>query len=171
MFSSWPVFIFDIYIGLIIKQFLVEHGSEARKRKFGRNQKVMKPPHGQKYVEINQQMKKHYHKRAREYNSDEDDETTALAIWKTRSVASLTNRGVVSFTKKHHEEEDPSEDEGAARGQRTQKKHVTDKNGNFDDGDDEIQPGTTKFTQGCKAFKMAFKSIINKSISDDLLVS
>ncbi|XP_058733966.1 uncharacterized protein LOC131605650 [Vicia villosa] len=40
-----------------------------------------------------------------------------------------------------------------------------------DEGEDadEIQPGITKFTEGCKAFKMAFKSIIQKSVSDDLL--
>ncbi|RHN65930.1 putative ribosomal RNA-processing protein [Medicago truncatula] len=167
---------------------VVEHGSELGKRKFGRNQgrkksskkpKVMKPPHGQKKVKINQQMKKLYNKRAREYNSDDDeDETTAPATGSTRHVASMKNRGVTSFTKNKHEEEDMesedlSEDEGAAEGQRTQKKHVTDKKVNFaedeEEEEDEIQPGITKFMEGCKAFKMAFKSIIKKSVSDDLL--
>jgi hypothetical protein len=95
---------------------VVEHGSELGKRKFGRNQgrkksskkpKVMKPPHGQKKVKINQQMKKLYNKRAREYNSDDDeDETTAPATGSTRRVASMKTRGVASFTKNKHAEED-----------------------------------------------------------------
>jgi hypothetical protein len=128
-------------------------------------------------------MKKLYNKRAGEYNSDDDeDETTAPAALKTRGVASMKTRGVTSITKKKHEEEDIeseelSEDEGEAVGQRTQKKkNVTDKKVNFsedegEDDDDEIQPGITKFSEGCKAFKMAFKNIIKKSVSDDLLVS
>ncbi|PNX55126.1 hypothetical protein L195_g048752, partial [Trifolium pratense] len=125
-------------------------------------------------------MKKLYNKRTREYNSDDDeDETTAPATMKTKGVASMKTRGVVSITKKKHEEEDIeseelSEDEGEAGGQRTQKKNVTDKKVNFsedegEDDDDEIQPGITKFSEGCKAFKMAFKNIIKKSVSDDLL--
>ncbi|GAU20853.1 hypothetical protein TSUD_120450 [Trifolium subterraneum] len=166
---------------------VVEPGTGLGKRKFGRNQgrkksskkqKVMQPPHGQKKVKINQKMKKLYNKRAREYNSDDDeDETTAPATVKTRGVASRKTRVVESITKKKHEEEDIeseelSEDERAAGGQRTQK-NVTDKKVNFsedegEDDDDEIQPGITKFSEGCKAFKMAFKNIIKKSVSDDL---
>ncbi|XP_045819778.1 RRP15-like protein [Trifolium pratense] len=168
---------------------VVEPGRGLGKRKIGKNQsrkksskkqKVMQPPHGQKKVKINQKMKKLYNKRAREYNSDDDeDETTAPATTKTRGVASMKTRGVASITKKKHEEEDIeseelSEDEGEAGGQRTQKKNVTNKKVNFsedegEDDDDEIQPGITKFSEGCKAFKMAFKNIIKKSVSDDLL--
>ncbi|CAK8564957.1 unnamed protein product [Lathyrus sativus] len=166
---------------------VVESGRGLGKRKFGRNQgrkktnkkpKVMQPPRGQKKVKIDQKMKKLYHKRAREYNSDDEDETAAPASVRTKGVASKKTRGVASFTKKKHEEEDiegeeMSEEEGAAGGQRTQKKNVTDKKVSFseDEGEDgdEIQPGITKFTEGCKAFKMAFKSIIKKSVSDDLL--
>ncbi|CAK8579028.1 unnamed protein product [Lathyrus sativus] len=167
---------------------VVESGRGLGKRKFGRNQgrkksnkkpKVMQPPRGQKKVKIDQKMKKLYHKRARarEYNSDDDvNETAAPATFKTRGAASMKTRGVVCFTKKKKlEEEDKeieelSEDEG---GQGTQKKTVSDKKVSFseDEGEDgdEIQPGITKFAEGCKAFKMAFKSIIKKSVSDDLL--
>ncbi|KAF2288993.1 hypothetical protein GH714_023542 [Hevea brasiliensis] len=35
--------------------------------------------------------------------------------------------------------------------------------------DDEIQPGITKFSEGCRAFRIAFKSIMKKSVSDDSL--
>ncbi|CAJ2633114.1 unnamed protein product [Trifolium pratense] len=166
---------------------VVEPGRGLGKRKFGKiqgrkksskKQKVMQPPHGQKKVKINQKMKKLYNKRAREYNSDDDeDETTAPATMrKTRGVASMKTRGVASITKIKHEEEEEeeieseelSEDEGAAGGQRTQKK-VNFSEDEGEDDDDEIQPGITKFSEGCKAFKMAFKNIIKKSVSDDLL--
>lgn len=40
-----------------------------------------------------------------------------------------------------------------------------------EDEDDEIQPGITKFSEGCRAFRIAFMSIMKKSVSDDSLVS
>lgn len=161
---------------------LLEPGRGPRKRKFvkkqghkksSKKQKGMPPQHGQKKVKINQKMKKLFHKRAREYNSDDDeeDETAIPATTGTRSLAPVTN-------KKHEEDdiesEELSEDEGAA-GQKIRNKNVTDMNyhNSEDDGedDDEIQPGITKFTEGCNAFKKAFRKIIKKKVSDDLLVS
>ncbi|KAK7274712.1 hypothetical protein RIF29_15809 [Crotalaria pallida] len=72
------------------------------------------------------------------------------------------------------ESEDLSEDEGAeARGQKTKKKNATDMNDNMSEdegeGDGEVLQGITKFTDGCRAFKMAFRNIIEKSVPDDSL--
>ncbi|KAK9284788.1 hypothetical protein L1049_023965 [Liquidambar formosana] len=38
-----------------------------------------------------------------------------------------------------------------------------------EDEESEIQPGITKFTEGCRAFRIAFKKIMKKNISDDSL--
>ncbi|KAJ1380570.1 Ribosomal RNA-processing protein 15 [Sesbania bispinosa] len=160
---------------------LLEPGRTPRKRKFVKNKghkksnkktKGMPALHGQKKVKINKKMKKLFHKRAREYNSDDDeeDETTVPATVGTRRLSSITNK---RNEKDDVESEELSEDEGAARGRKMWNKNVTDMNNHFseDEGEDdsEIQPGITKFTEGCKAFKMAFRNIIKKSVSDDSL--
>ncbi|KAK7258349.1 hypothetical protein RIF29_23922 [Crotalaria pallida] len=150
---------------------------EPRKRKFVKNQgrkksskkpKVMPPPHGHKKIKIDKKMKKLFHKRAREYNSDDDEEAEEDEV--AVPVTAITNK------KKEEdvESEDLSEDEGAeARGQKTKKKNSTDMNDNMseDEGEDdgEVLPGITKFTDGCRAFKMAFRNIIKKSVPDDSL--
>ncbi|XP_026410306.1 uncharacterized protein LOC113305492 [Papaver somniferum] len=38
--------------------------------------------------------------------------------------------------------------------------------GNYDDEGENIEPGITMFTDGCKAFKMAFSTIIGKKVAD-----
>lgn len=160
---------------------MVEPG--RAKRKFGKNQgrkkpskkaKVIPRPHGQKKVKIDQKMKKLFRKRARDYNSDdEEDEATVPAVSETKSLASITN--------KRKEEDDidsenSQEDKGAAGQQKPRKKNATDMNNHSSDDEEEeeedyseIQPGITKFTEGCKAFKMAFRNIVKKGVSDDML--
>lgn len=157
---------------------MVEPG--RAKRKFGKNQgrkksskkaKVIPPPHGQKKVKIDKKMKKLFRKRAREYNSDdEEDEATVPAASEMRSLANINN--------KRKEEDDidsegSSEDEGAAGQQKTRKKNATDLNNDSSDDegeyDNEIQLGITKFTEGCNAFKMAFRNVTKKGVSDDML--
>ncbi|CAL0321463.1 unnamed protein product [Lupinus luteus] len=146
--------------------------NEPRKRKFIKNQgrkksskkpKVMPVPHGQKKVKIDKNMKKLFHKRARDYNSD-DEEEDEVAVPAT---------SIIKKNKKNIESEELSEDEGAARGERTLKKNVTDINNHLSDDegeegedDDEVLPGITKFSEGCRAFKMAFRNIIKKSVPD-----
>lgn len=160
---------------------MVEPGRGKRKffkkqghKKSSNKAKVMPPQHGQKKVKIDKKMKKLFRKRAREYNSDdeEDDEATVPATLEPKSLASITNK---RNDKDGIESEDRSEDEGAAGPQKTWNKNATDMNyhSSDDEGedDDEIQPGITKFTEGCRAFKMAFKNIMQKSVPDDMLVS
>lgn len=142
------------------------------RKKSSKKAKVMPPPHGQKKVKIDNKMKKLFRKRAREYNSDdEEDEATVPATSVVRSVASITNK---KSEGDDIESDDLSEDEGAAGQQKTWNKNATNMKNNHsseDEGedDDEIQPGITKFTEGCRAFKMAFKNIMKKSVSDDML--
>lgn len=159
---------------------MVEPGRGKRKffkkqghKKSSNKAKVMPPQHGQKKVKIDKKMKKLFRKRAREYNSDdEDEEATVPATSEPKGLASITNK---RNDEDDTESEDGSEDEGAAGPQKTWNKNATDMNyhSSDDEGedDDEIQPGITKFTEGCRAFKMAFKNIMQKSVPDDMLVS
>ncbi|XP_061352210.1 uncharacterized protein LOC133297145 [Gastrolobium bilobum] len=150
---------------------LVEPGRGPRKRNFAKNQgrkksskkpKVMAPPHGQKKVKIDKKMKKLFRKRAREYNSDDEDDDEVDG-----SMGNKNNEG------DDIESEEPSEDEAVAGGQKPRNKDAADMNNQFseDEGEDdgEIQPGITKFAEGCRAFKIAFRNIIKKSVSDDTL--
>ncbi|CAJ1960878.1 unnamed protein product [Sphenostylis stenocarpa] len=157
---------------------MIEPGRTKRKfvKKQGRKMsskktKVRPPPHGQKKVKIDQKMKKLFRKRAREYNSDdEEDEATVPAASETRILTSITNKRMKEVDV---EGEDHSEDEGAAGPPKTLNKSATDMNDHSSDDegedDNEIQPGITKFTEGCRAFKMAFRNITKKSVPDDML--
>jgi len=172
---------------LVIKQSMAEEmamvESGRAKRKFVKTQgrkksskkaKVMPSPHGQKKVKIDKKMKKLFRKRAREYNSDdEEDEATVTAPSETRVLASVTNKKIEEDD--IESENNQSEDEGAAGPLKKSNKNATDTNNlsSDDEGEDdnEIQPGITKFTEGCRAFKMAFRNIMKKSVPDDMLVS
>jgi hypothetical protein len=110
--------------------------------------------HGKKDKKIDRKMKKLFRKRAREYNSDEDD-----------GDGDGHGHGHDHVDKKPmpviRDEERP-EEEG---------EDVNVDNGVSDDEEDgEIQLGITKFAEGCRAFKMAFSSIIKKSVTTDSLV-
>ena len=111
---------------------------------------------------IDRKMKKLFRKRARDYNSDEEEESAPEngPELENKDEEELNGGGGYSS------EEEAGEEDGIQKG----------KDANFDDEfsddeDGEIQPGITKFTEGCRAFRMAFKSIIKKSIQDDGLVS
>ncbi|XP_014517827.1 RRP15-like protein [Vigna radiata var. radiata] len=158
---------------------MVESGRARRKfvktqgrKKSGKKAKVMPSPHGQKKVKIDKKMKKLFRKRAREYNSDdEEDEAIVTAASETRRLASVTNKNNEKDGMESGDNQ--SEDEGAAAPLKSSNKNATDTNDHSsdDEGDDdnEIQPGITKFTEGCRAFKMAFRNIMKKSVPDDML--
>ncbi|MED6126899.1 hypothetical protein PIB30_082904 [Stylosanthes scabra] len=152
---------------------LQESAGHTRKRKLGKKQghkkklKTMEPPHGQKKVKVDKKMKRLFRKRAREYNSDDDEDEEE------------NEATVPTTTNKHNgdqlDSEEPSEDEGKIEGGRKRlNKNATDGDNEFseDEGGEEdgvVQPGIMKFTEGVRAFKIAFRNIINKSVSDDLL--
>ncbi|XP_004303585.1 PREDICTED: RRP15-like protein [Fragaria vesca subsp. vesca] len=120
-------------------------GSKARK-------KSKKMPHASdgsramKPKKIDPKMKKLYRKRAREYDSDEEEE-------------------------EEKEESGGSEEEEGGEGEEKEAKERREAENGFSDEeeDDEVLPGIMKLSEGCNAFRLAFKSIIKKSVADDVL--
>lgn len=137
---------------------LSEAGGIPKKRKSGhkKGRKAKKkvnvfPAAGEK-IKIDNRMKKLFRKRARDYNSD-DDEDEEVAVSKDDSDVPLTD----------------DEKSLESHGLDDDKPEVSD-NENEED-DDEVHPGIIKFTEGVRAFRTAFQSIIKKNVSDDSLVS
>ncbi|XP_041005977.1 RRP15-like protein [Juglans microcarpa x Juglans regia] len=124
------------------KRKLGKKDSKARKN----TKKAMLQGIGQtKVKKIDIKMKKLFRKRAREYNSDDDDgdhDNSSMAVIR---------------------DEDFSEEE---------KMEVDAELDNIlpdDEENGEILPGITKFAEGCRAFRLAFRSIIKKNVPDDSL--
>ncbi|XP_023916917.1 uncharacterized protein LOC112028459 [Quercus suber] len=102
---------------------------------------------------IDRKMKKLYRKRARDYNSDGDDNDEDEEEEEKRDVGS---------DGESEKEEEEEEEEGL---------DVNGDGGNSDEGEESgrIQPGITMFVEGSRAFKMAFRSIIKKTVPEDAL--
>lgn len=134
----------------------MESTTGPKKRKFGKrkNPKMMKKkvshfPEGVgelKPKKIDRKMKKLFRKRARDYDSDEESE----------------DKG----------EENDGDGDSSEAAEEHENQEVNKEDNEFSDEDEagEIQPGITKLTEGCRAFRMAFKSIIKKAVNDDPLV-
>lgn len=140
---------------------LAETRIASKKRKLGKKKgknakKKMKMSKGSvPKVKIDPKMKKLFRKRARDYNSDDEDEE--LDKYDGARDKSF-NKKRVSFDESmlDHEFEDDHGDDASEEG--------------VSDEEDDIQPGITKFSEGCRAFKMAFKSIIKKTVPSVSLV-
>lgn len=121
----------------------------------------MMPKGPENRVKVDMKMKKLFQKRARDYNSDEEGEDEES--FQQSSVAV----GVERFKKKDDQFEAGFLDD-----------EFEEENQGFEAGGEasedeygEIHPGITKFTDGIKAFKLAFKKIVKKSGGDeDVLV-
>nr|GLL34909.1 RRP15-like protein [Ipomoea trifida] len=127
-------------------------GSKKRSGKAKKKQKMV--PFNEKKPKIDKKMRKLFEKRARDYNSDEDDEDD-----KDNEVE---RSGKAKKKQKTDEFEEDSFDEEGDGGEEDE---VSEDEGG------ELQPGITKFTEGCKAFRMAFRKLLKKtaSASDDVL--
>ncbi|PSS16066.1 RRP15-like protein [Actinidia chinensis var. chinensis] len=136
-----------------------ETGSGLRKRRMGNKKggkakKKLKVFQGTgEKVKIDKKMKKLFRKRVRDYNSDDDDEPSPVA----RDGNEQSHGQNDVFDRKS------SDEEGEERQNDGMENEVSE------DEHGEIQPGITKFTEGCNAFRMAFKKITKKNVSDDLL--
>ncbi|KAL5743027.1 hypothetical protein ACOSP7_029759 [Xanthoceras sorbifolium] len=127
-----------------------------RKRSFsskkgGKGKKKMRvmPGAGEK-VKINQKMRKLFRKRAKEYNSDNDEDENVDEPTTFEDRGDLEAEGGGS-----------SEEEGD---------DADVENDDFSDGEGgEIQPGVVNFSEGSRAFKVAFKSIIKNAVAEDAL--
>ncbi|GAB2285168.1 hypothetical protein Dimus_019620 [Dionaea muscipula] len=105
-----------------------------------------------KRVKIDKKMKKLFRKRAREYNSDDDDDDDELP-----------GEDGLGFGRKRVADgmsSDDGDDEVEDAGERS--------HGSNDD-EEEVQPLITKFTEGCKAFKVAFLKIMKSGVDDESL--
>ncbi|XP_038888922.1 RRP15-like protein [Benincasa hispida] len=133
-------------------------GAKRRKKMGSRNNKRPRMMGGSgNKVKVDRKMKKLFQKRAREYNSEDDDnDEKAPMVENERKVLVCSHAEEVG-----DEEFSEGEDEG--------KDVNADVELSEDDENGEIQPGITKFAEGCRAFRAAFRSILKKSISDETL--
>ncbi|PHT49159.1 hypothetical protein CQW23_13367 [Capsicum baccatum] len=157
-----------------------------RKKKGGKGKKKQKSvPFSEKRIKIDNKMKKLFEKRARDYNSDDDDndvepspvtraKPTSYGKEKPKSNGKMTPKSYgkekpksygkekrVSYCKEKDDFEEEWEDDGEEDDD--EELEISE------DEDGEVQPGITKFIDGCNAFRLAFKKILKKSASDDIL--
>ena len=145
----------------------IETVNLSKKRRLGRkkgnkNKKKLKGFDGSgEKIKIDRKMKRLFRKRAREYNSDDDEDEGGDGRYavkmKDESAASIKNEEALDGNDLSEEEEDHQD--------------ISVENEISEDEEGEIQPGITKFTEGCRAFRLAFKKIIKKNVSDVSLVS
>ncbi|KAL0307220.1 UNVERIFIED_CONTAM: RRP15-like protein [Sesamum radiatum] len=110
----------------------------------------MMPQGAENRMKVDKRMKKLFQKRARDYNSDEEGEDEQLQ----QSAAAR-------FKKSDDEFEGGFSDDGEEENQGIEEDEVSEDEGGG------IQPGITKFTEGIKAFKLAFKKVVKKSGGDE----
>ncbi|CAN4098149.1 unnamed protein product [Withania somnifera] len=149
-------------------QTVSEAGKMLRKRKMEHKKKGGKGKKKQKG-----KMKKLFKKRARDYYSDnevEDDNDVEPAPVNRAKCTSYGKEKPTSYIRKkpasHGKQEDDFDDEWEDDGE----EHDNEESEISKDEDGEVQPGITKFIDGCNAFRLAFKKIPKKSASDDILI-
>lgn len=132
-------------------------GSTARKRKLkrGKSQKSNKKRKpismaSKKPKKPSQKMLKLFRKRARDYHSDEEED--------------LDETGDKKILEESSGEEEEAHEDSDDSG------HDDEFSGSSDDEGDGAQQGITKFTEGCRAFRTAFRKIMKKHLSNDPLV-
>lgn len=124
-----------------------------RKRKngqktVGKSKKRIKPfpGMGKKKAKVDKRMKQLYRKRAKEYNSDDEDDDSAPGA---------RDENVNGENYEVNLDGDSSESEGEDDQDKVKLIEGSD------DEDDEMEPGTVKFMDGIRAFRMAFHKIMN----------
>ncbi|KAL0281725.1 UNVERIFIED_CONTAM: hypothetical protein Sradi_7293300 [Sesamum radiatum] len=116
----------------------------------------MMPQGAENRMKVDKRMRKLFQKRARDYNSDEEGEDEQLQ-------QSAPSTGAAKFKKSDDEFEGGFSDDGEEENQGIEEDEVSE------DEDGGIQPGITKFTEGIKAFKLAFKKVVKKSGGDECI--
>lgn len=117
---------------------------------------------GEKGKKIDGRMRKLYQKRAREYNSDDEDDE---GNYKNNNKKKPYVSGRQQKPKFVREQKKPSEPDNLTE------EPLSDDEDEDVEAEAEALPGIMKFAEGVRAFKTAFKSIIKKSVPDDSLVS
>ncbi|KAK4437470.1 hypothetical protein Salat_0080900 [Sesamum alatum] len=139
----------------------IEVTNGGRKRKVGKKKgkmakkrQRMMPQGAENRMKVDKRMKKLFQKRARDYNSDDEGEDERLQQSGPRTR-------VDEFKKREDEFEGGFSDDGEEENGGVEADDVSE------DEDGGIQPGITKFTEGIKAFKLAFKKVVKKSGGDE----
>ncbi|KAI3973505.1 hypothetical protein MKW92_028533 [Papaver armeniacum] len=115
-----------------------------------------------KKVRVDKQMQKLFRKRARQYNSDDDEEE------EEEEHEEPAHKRKASFVDRRPVHNEVAALDGSSSGEEGENGSDADDEvkGDSDDEGENIEPGITMFTDGCKAFKMAFSTIIGKKVSD-----
>lgn len=138
----------------------------TRKRRVGvkkgtkaaRNKKLKSKPTSSDRFKVTMKNQKLFQKRARDYNSDDDEEEEEDESKKQPEVT--IREKIFSDANMGPNYDEIEEEDGSDKDEHS-------------DGEDhgEIESGITKFaTDGCNAFKVAFKAIMKKTKGEDALV-
>ncbi|CAM8903622.1 unnamed protein product [Rhodiola kirilowii] len=137
----------------------VKESGHAQKRKrigYSKGHKGGKKPKvlqgSGKKAKLDGRMKKLYRKRARDYNSEDDENDIE------DKAEEVSIKEVMNDERDADEVDSENEDE---------EKKVHEEGDEEEHGD--IQSGVIKFVEGVRAFKLAFKKIMKRNISDDSL--
>ncbi|XP_022758895.1 RRP15-like protein [Durio zibethinus] len=127
-------------------------GAGKRKRNMGKKKakksknKKLKMLEGKgKKFRVSKKMRNMFEKRARDYNSDDDEEDEKENTAEKVAPGDTWMGGGGDGDNSSEESDGSEEEEG------------------------EIQPGIMKFTEGVRAFRLAFKNIIKRNVADDSL--
>ncbi|KAK4397764.1 hypothetical protein Sango_1251900 [Sesamum angolense] len=142
-------------MGEVKQSIEVTNGGKTRrvgkkKGKMAKKRQRMMPQGAENRMKVDKRMKKLFQKRARDYNSDEEGEDEQLQ-----------QSAPARFKKSDDEFEGGFSDDGEEENQGIEEDEVSEDEGGG------IQPGITKFTEGIKAFKLAFKKVVKKSGGDE----
>ncbi|KAI4378576.1 hypothetical protein MLD38_016036 [Melastoma candidum] len=134
---------------------------KMKRRKPGHSKKSKKrvnPSHGgggPKVKKIDGKMKRLFRKRAREYNSDDDDkDEQKLDIQDDRDISAGGNE--MKLLEAGDDDSDDNSADVSGNG-----------SGEEDGADSEDGHGTAKFKDGSNAFRAAFESIMSNAVTDD----
>ncbi|CAL9242567.1 unnamed protein product [Arabidopsis halleri] len=139
---------------------MADRGSRKRRvgvkkgTKAARNKKLKSKPSSSDRFKVTMKNQKLFQKRARDYNSDEEEEDESKKQPEVTIREKIFSDANMGPNYEEIEEEDGED------------------NDENSDGEDhgEIESGITKFaTDGCNAFKIAFKAIMKKTKGDDTL--
>ncbi|KAL0403726.1 UNVERIFIED_CONTAM: putative protease Do-like 14 [Sesamum radiatum] len=145
-------------MGEVKQSIEVTNGGKKRrvgkkKGKMAKKRQRMMPQGAENRMKVDKRMRKLFQKRARDYNSDEEGEDEQLQ-------QSAPSTAAAKFKRSDDEFEGGFSDDGEEENQGIEEDEVSE------DEDGGIQPGISKFTEGIKAFKLAFKKVVKKSGGD-----
>ncbi|KAH6785201.1 hypothetical protein C2S51_037656 [Perilla frutescens var. frutescens] len=140
------------------KNFGRKRNPGKKKGKMARKRQRTMPQGGERKGKIDLKMRKMFQKRARDYNSDEEDEDDDEPAEQDAVAIEVDGRRKNNEKFEVGSSDDGEEENEAMEGEEGEVSE--DENGG-------ILPGIVRFSEGIKAFKLAFKKIVKKSGGDD----